>query len=193
MEQKKSPFLWELREDLDISGLSFSYLSLLATSKRFIEFFFYHLITKKWRVDTCFHFKNTKFHFKIILHLFGEYIFNKNMFFLFIFWENNQMQAYKIISCKYERTEPDDSSLCTLKSLEVLVSIIPVMSRSKYCWWGLQEFWSLLSPKKMVLHQVSVSVCIFPDKDLLCSPILVKKRRDKTRQVTKSTRCRNFR
>jgi hypothetical protein len=52
---------------------------------------------------------------------------------------------------------------------------------------------SFLSLRKMALHQVSVSVCIFPDKDLLCSPILVKKRRDKTQQVTKSTRCRNFR
>lgn len=97
MEQKKRFYFYE-----NISGLSFSYLSLLAACKRFIEFFFYY---REWIHVSILKIK--KNHFKIILHLFGEYIFNKTCFLLllFIFWENNQMQACKIISYKYERTE----------------------------------------------------------------------------------------
>jgi len=119
MEQKKSPFLWELREDLDISGLSFSYLSLLATSKRFIEFFFYHLITKKWRVDTSFHFKNTKFTLKLSY----IYLVNTSLIktcFFYLYFE-------KINKCKLIK------SLATnMKEQNLMTPLSALWSRLKY-------------------------------------------------------------
>jgi hypothetical protein len=56
-------------------------LSLLAACKRFMEFFFYY---REWIHVSILKIK--KNHFKIILHLFGEYIFNKTCFFIIIIY-----------------------------------------------------------------------------------------------------------